>query len=139
MTNVRWFNWVLVSAVLVVLAYPISYFVQLSMYVQKSRAIRESLLSLQTRRPPAVNAAAWECCVDWAVTAHCNICFSPGHTPYSAMLAFGGQVDRLLERSVDLTTFDHIWERLAETGPNGQAYVEKNRTYFRENLKAAMP
>src|SRR5262245_16437089 len=99
MTNVRWFNWLLLSAVGIVVAIPIWFVVQQSMYGRLSSEIRDSLKSLEFRRPPTVNADAWECCVNWAVTAQCNICFSPGHTKYSAMLALRGQIDAMLERN----------------------------------------
>lgn len=94
-------------------------------YNRRSYRINEKIISLQQRRPENVSEQAWADCVAWASIAHCNICFSEGHTSYQAMCRFEDQLDEKLQGEVDLDTIEWIGERLAETGPHGRQYMNK--------------
>ena len=136
MLSCRWFNVLLVVGIVGILALPAGFVVNKLLYNHTSRAIGDSLLTLQSRKPPELSAAAWECCVNWAVTAQCNICSSAEHTSYAAMSRFEGELDKLLKKKVDLNTFDRIWDLLAETGPMGQRYVDRFRSQFHAELES---
>src|SRR5262245_38975040 len=57
-------------------------------YNKRSQRINEKICSLCSRRPANVRKKLWEDCVSWASVAHCNVCFSEGHTKYEAMLRY---------------------------------------------------
>ena len=97
----------------------------LSRYSLRSRRINEKICSLRDRRPADVSEKVWEECVAWASIAHCNICFSEGHTTYEAMLRYEEDLDEKLKGQVDLDTLKWIGERLEKTGPQGQQYFVK--------------
>src|SRR5262245_5625588 len=98
-----------------------------SRYGYASERIRSKIASLRQRRPADVDAKQWDECVDWAVTAHCNICFSEGHTSFQEMRRFEADLDEKREGPVDLNTLKWIGERLERTGPHGQQYFVKVR------------
>jgi hypothetical protein len=50
------------------------------------------------------------------------------------MTRYGTDVEAKLAGDVDLDTLRWIWDRLAETGPNGKAYNEP----FRHNLEESI-
>jgi hypothetical protein len=93
-----------------------------SRYGHASQRIRAKILSINARKPANIDAKLWDECVTWAVTAHCNICFSEGHTKYIAMLDYEKDLDEKLKGEVDLETLKWIGERLEKTGPHGQQY-----------------
>jgi hypothetical protein len=103
-------------------------------YGSRSRAIREAINSLRHRRPVNISERAWEEGVGWTITAHVNVCLSPGHTSYEAMDRYGRDLDEKLNGAVDADTLDWIWDRLAETGPHGKSYT----TRFRSDMKMSM-
>lgn len=94
-------------------------------YGQTSYRISQKIHSLIARRPPHVPPDLWEDCVGWAVTAHGNICYSEGHTPYSSMCEFEQDLDEKLAGPIDLDTLRWIGERAAATGPRGEHYMRK--------------
>ena len=104
-------------------------------YYRRSRAINMKICSLEKRRPAHVSAEIWSECVAWASIAHGNICFSKEHTDYEAMCRFERQLDDKLKEDVDLTTLEWIGDRLAETGPHGQQYMDKWREQWKSILQ----
>jgi hypothetical protein len=92
-------------------------------YHRYSQRVSQKIEALDDRRPAAVSPELWEECVAWAVTAHCNICFSEENTSYEDMCRFEEQLDEKLKGDVDLGTIEWIGDRLAETGPHGQRYM----------------
>jgi hypothetical protein len=101
-------------------------------YGQRSQRIWHRLYALKGRRPPSVSPRLWEESVGWAITAHCNVCFSEGHASYEAMCRFEEQLDEKLEGEIDLGTIEWIGDRLSETGPHGQRYMANWRLQWRE-------
>jgi hypothetical protein len=101
-------------------------------YNQRSYRIREKIWALNERRPATVSPRLWKESVGWAVTAHCNVCFSEEHASYEAMCQFEERLDEKLKGDVNLGTIEWIGDRLAETGPHGQRYMG----YWREQWKA---
>jgi hypothetical protein len=96
-----------------------------SRYGHAAQRINKKICLLRERRPPDVSEKLWEDCVAWASTAHCNICFSEGHTKYEGMLRYGEDLDEKLKGEVDLDTLKWIGQRLEKTGPHGQQYFAK--------------
>ena len=105
-------------------------------YNQRSHRINEKIIALRERQPPNVSERLWTECVAWASIAHCNICFSEGHTSYEAMCRFEEQLDEKLQGEVDLDTIEWIGERLAETGPHGRQYMNKWREQWKSMHEA---
>lgn len=106
-------------------------------YNQRSRRINQKIADLRAQQPPDVRADLWNECIAWASIAHCNICFSEGHTTYEAMVRYEENLEEKLEGDVDLTTIEWIGERLAETGPHGQQYMEKWRKQWQSMIQHA--
>ena len=106
-------------------------------YNQRSRRINQKIADLRAQQPPDVRADLWNECIAWASIAHCNICFSEGHTTYEAMVRYEEDLEEKLEGDVDLTTIEWIGERLAETGPHGQQYMEKWRKQWQSMIQHA--
>ena len=89
--------------------------------------LNEKICSLRERRPADVSENFWNECVAWASIAHCNICFSEGHAKYSEMLRFEHDLDEKLKGPIDLNTLKWIGELAAQTGSNGERYMENVR------------
>ena len=104
-------------------------------YQHECDRIAKVIKSLNDRRPATVGKRVWDNGVGWTVTAHYNVCFSPGHTDLAAMVHFGETLDDRLQRDVDLSIFEWIWDRLAETGPHGKKYTDGFRPSLREDLQ----
>lgn len=118
-------NIVLAVIVVGVLSWAVSEIIPKSRYGCAARRINEKICSLRERRPVAVSEKLWEDRVAWASIAHCNICFSEGHTKYSEMLRFENELDEKLKGPVDLDALNWIGERAAQTGPHGEQYMIK--------------
>src|SRR5437879_6531446 len=81
-----------------------------SRYGYTSRRIHAKIRSLTDRRPADIDAKTWELCVDWAVNAHANICFSENHTSYQAMCRFEKDMDEKLNGDVGPDTIKWIFD-----------------------------
>ena len=114
------------------LVWSVPRWVSLTRHVHCSQRIIKKIRSLEERRSATVSPRLWEECVGWAVTAHCNVCFSEEHASYEAMCRFEEQLDERLKEEIDLGTIEWIGDRLAETGPHGQQYMAN----WREQWKA---
>lgn len=99
-------------------------------YMIKTRDIRERIVSLESRKPPDIDEAAWKGGVGWLVTAHCNICFSPEHVTYRDMADYGRELEEKRNGDVDLSTLVWIWDRLSQTSVHGQKYTLRYRDQF---------
>ena len=108
-----------------VLSWAASEIIPKSRYGYAARRINAKISSLRERRPADVSEKLWDESVAWASIAHCNICFSEGHTKYSEMIRFEHDLDETLKSPVDLDTLKWIGERLEKTGPHGQQYFVK--------------
>jgi hypothetical protein len=104
-------------------------------YHYEQRATLELMRQLRDRRPVGVDADRWEYASGWAITAYCNICFSPGYVPLDELKRFRTELEERLREPVDLTTIDWVWERLGKTGAHGQKYRERFEPEYREGLK----
>jgi hypothetical protein len=107
-----------------------------SRYGYTSRRITEKIRSLRDRKPADVDAALWNECVDWAVSAHGNTCFSEEHTSYAEMHRFETELDEQLKRDVGPNTLRWVFDRLEATGPAGKRYIAKFRDQWTDSLNA---
>jgi hypothetical protein len=103
-------------------------------YTRGAQRINDKIVSLMERRPREVDATPWNQCVTWASIAHCNICFSEGHTSFMEMSRFELELDERLQRDVRPDTIRWIFERLAQTGPTGQRYIQRFKDDWSESL-----
>ena len=69
-------------------------------------------------------------------TAYHNVCFSPEHVTLAELKRFTADTQPKVAAKVDIQTLDWIWERLAETGPAGDKYVQKFGPVYREQVAA---
>jgi hypothetical protein len=109
---------------------------EMRVYHDECNRIGKVIKSLKGHRPATVSKKVWNNGIGFTVTAHYNVCFSPGHTDLAAMVRFGEKLDEKLQERVDLSIFEWIWDRLAETGPHGKRYTDQFRSSLREDLKA---
>jgi hypothetical protein len=107
-----------------------------SRYGYASERIRSKIASLRERRPADVDAKQWDECVGWAVTAHCNICFSEGHTSFQEMRRFEADLDEKLKGDVGPDTLKWTLDRLAATGPTGERYIVRFREQWADALRS---
>jgi hypothetical protein len=77
--------------------------------------------SLYGRRPANLNAARWDCMVDWTHNLHCNslIAFQ---TSTAEIASFEARLDERLSGKVDVATIEWIWDEYANVCRGGQAY-----------------
>src|SRR5262249_11944621 len=66
-------------------------------YNLRSQNINEKIGALRECRPANVSEKLWEDALAWASIAHCNVCFSEGHTNYEAMLEYEHDLDEKLK------------------------------------------
>lgn len=105
-------------------------------YRRDQRVAMESVRQLRDQRPRDVDADTWEMASGWAITAYCNVCFSPEHVSHDELRRFRVDLEEQLRRPVDLSTIDWVWERLGQTGPHGARYRERFEPQYREELEA---
>ena len=86
---------------------------------------------LAERRPESVPTKTWEDAAGWAKTAYHNVCYSERHVRFEELVRFNHDARVKFSGAVDLQSIDWVWERLAETGPHGQRYVEKFESEYR--------
>ena len=108
-------------------------------YAQEQRTAQELVNQLRDRGPPDVGADAWEVASAWAITAYCNVCYSPEHVSHDELRRFRADLEERLRGSVDLATIDWVWDRLGRTGPHGRSYQERFEPQYRESLEAMRP
>lgn len=105
-----------------------------SRYGNVTGRINEKICSLIERSPNGVDEKDWIECVMWASIAHCNICFSEGHTSFEAMRRFERELDEELQGHVGPDTMRWIFGRLAATGPTGHTYIEGFKVHWTDSL-----
>jgi hypothetical protein len=106
-------------------------------YVQEQRAGRELVVQLQHGRPADIDPETWEWATNWAITAYCNVCFSPEHVSLEELRRFNADLEERLRGPVDLETVHWVWDRLGRTGPHGKSYQERFEPQYREGLGVA--
>jgi hypothetical protein len=121
--QIGWFA--ALAIVAAVLAWGAAKVIPLRRYNLRSQSINAKICALQERRPVNVSEKLWEDCIAWTSIAHCNVCFSEGHTKYEAMLRYEQDLDEKLKGQVDLDTLKWIGARLEKSGPHGQHYFVK--------------
>lgn len=122
------------AAIMLALVRPALFVWNLHVYGQKSHHIRALIMSLRDQRPSDIPDHAWEEGINWTVTAHCNVCFSPDHASFENMCIYGQQLEEKLQGKIDASTLEWVWDRLAETGPQGKRYTDQFRGQFKESL-----
>jgi hypothetical protein len=127
-----------VASLLVICAAPAVHWVldRLS-FIREQRVAYESVWKLRDRRPAEINPDTWEWATSWAITAYCNVSFSPEHLSVQELKQFHFDLEERLRAPVDLKTVDWVWDRLGRTGPYGQMYRERYELQYREGLVAA--
>jgi hypothetical protein len=137
MVKRRWLRWLVGLALLAACVVPAAlWLVPLVVYARQRDAEYELMVQLPSRRPPDVNPDEWEVAAGWAITAYCNVCCSPEHTPLKDLKQFCAELEERLHGPVDFKTIDWIWERLGRTGQVGQHYRQRYETQYQEELKA---
>lgn len=136
----RHYFWLLGLAVLAACVVPLALRVFRHVaYAQDRRAAQDMVNQLRHLRPPDVDAETWEMASGWAITAYCNVCFSPDHVPHDELRRFRAELEAKLQGPVDLATIDWVWERLGQTGPSGLSYKQRFEPQYRESLEAMRP
>jgi hypothetical protein len=108
-------------------------------FAQDRRAAYDLITHLRHRRPPDVDERTWEMASGWAITAYCNVCFSPEHVSHDELRRFRADLEGRLREPVDLATVDWVWDRLGRTGPRGRSYQQRFEPLYRESLEAMRP
>ncbi|GDY22689.1 hypothetical protein LBMAG56_40360 [Verrucomicrobiota bacterium] len=112
---------------------------EIHIYYQEKGSVLELLHQLKRdRRPEKVEIETWGLAANWIITAFANVCFSESHVPFNELRRFRVDVEKRLSKDVDLATIDWISQRLAETGPHGQHYIEKWEPLYRRDLNEAL-
>src|SRR4051794_6873902 len=101
-------------------------------FARLQRQMDDSIRSLRPSDPTGISPTEWDCALGWTVTAYCNVCFSPGHVGTPEMYRLRDDLARKLDRRIGVDTLAWIWDRLAQTGPHGKQYVERNLPQFEE-------
>jgi hypothetical protein len=104
-------------------------------YHNERRRLTSLVESLRGRRPANVSEPIWNRGVDWTVTAHCEVFFSPEHASFANLTAYGKELEEKLRGPVDVNIFDWIWDQLEMAGPGGQRYVERFRPQLHEDMR----
>ena len=104
-------------------------------FFREHHRIADALRSLKDRRPAGANRRGWGEGIGWTVTAHCNIFFAPSPDTYDAMSRFGRALDEKVQGEVDVNAIEWLWDRLAESGPDGKRYTDNFRSSMREALR----
>jgi hypothetical protein len=94
------------------------------------------LWSLYERRPPDASKQEWEHSVSFLVISHMNVFVDPFHGSYDALRRFGDQLDAKLKDPIDRSIVEWVWDRMAETSPQGTQYIERFRPEFRQGVEA---
>lgn len=102
--------------------------------VRYARRLEAQIESLRARQPGNLNAAQWNCLVDWTRNLHGNslIAFQ---TSTGQIAAFESRVRRRLAGTVDASTVEWLWDEYAEVCPGGLAY-QRFRALANEELTA---
>jgi hypothetical protein len=139
MSSRRRFYWLVGVGLLVLCFVPLALWMRhQTEWFYQARDGNKLVNQLRGRRPPDVSPRTWDLAADWAVTAYCNVCFSPGHVPLDELKRFRTELEERLRATVDLATVDWIWERLGRTGPHGRQYRERFEPEYREMLQTSL-
>jgi hypothetical protein len=104
-------------------------------HTHECNALRESVRSLEKRRPLDVSPHVWASAVWWIDTACANVFTHPRYTPTDEVRRFRIDFENRIQGPVDLKTIDWAWERIAETGDMGKEYRDRYETHYRQALE----
>ena len=82
------------------------------------------------KAPDGVPRSDWNEAVMVTQIACSNVCFSPQHIEISQFQRFCDELQKRREECVTFRTLNWIWSRLAQTGPHGTRYVQRNKMRF---------
>jgi len=101
-------------------------------YVQ----INEAVSSLADKRPPDVSKRQWSFVIGWTMNAVSNCCAVKEFIVDSDRFhQFARELDREVERDVDMATIDWIWDQFEQFSKYGKTYSANWRPTTPERLK----
>lgn len=97
-----------------------------------ARKLEAHIDGLYAKKPSGLNAAQWQCMVDWTRNLHGNslIAFQTGTRDISA---FEARIEKGVSGKVDGATIEWIWDEYAKVCPGGEDY-QRFRIMVNENL-----
>ncbi|WP_182869766.1 hypothetical protein [Stieleria mannarensis] len=111
-----------------------AYWRHLGGQVYYARRIERQLEGLHGRCPPSMTAAQWSCMVDWTGNLHGNSLI-PFQTTLEEISEFEARLKERLDKPVDASTIEWIWDEYAVVCDGGKNY-QKFRLMVNEELKA---